>query len=136
MIKNILITIVIAIPIGLLIGFVWNNYKKEEAKQRMAAAAIHILDSGSTLIPSTLDYYKNICVYKYDVDEEVRVASVISLGKDGKLGTEDDLKIEKKDFNKSRLFGAYAAERGKEIAGGILEGLSRKSKFKEEDAND
>lgn len=140
MIKQILIVAAISIPIGLLLGFAIKNgietQRQEEAKKRMAAAAIHILDSGSTIIPSTLDYYENLCVYEYDVTEEVRVASVISAGKDGKLGTKDDLKVEKKDFNKSRLFGAFAAQRGKEIAKGVLDGLKAKPKFEDDNVDD
>lgn len=56
----------------------------------------------------------------------------ISSGRDGLFGTQDDLRAERIDLNKTKLVGKYAGERVKRMAGGFWEGLFTPDKFKSE----
>lgn len=59
---------------------------------------------------------------------------VISKGSDGVEGTEDDNSREMVDHNYSRIVGEWTAGKAKEFIKGAKEGISKKSKFDEPEA--
>jgi hypothetical protein len=119
--------------IGVLIiaiGGYW-KWNHDVQKARMDQAAIQALQTENIPPVKLPDIWGNIMVYDYSVDDDKIVVKVTSMGRDGQLGTDDDWIIEKADYNKSRLFGHYIGQRGKELLKGAVDGALDKSKFEE-----
>jgi hypothetical protein len=87
-----------------------------------------LLKNEEVLVPKE-DAWGKPLEYSYQVDPKVAVASVRSAGRDGMLGTDDDIKGVSLDFNKSRIVGEWLGTKAKQAGKGFIDGLKEKSKF-------
>jgi hypothetical protein len=55
--------------------------------------------------------------------------TIVSAGKDGKFGTDDDIRGEDIDWNKSRIVGKWVGNKAKEFVKGLKDGEESQSRF-------
>lgn len=79
------------------------------------------------------DAWGNTMVYHYEAQPKVLTAIVVSNGRDGEFGTDDDIAELARDYNKSRIIGEWAGSKVKEGFKGFLDGLKKKSPFEKEE---
>lgn len=129
--KNTFIVLFIILTLSGMVYGIREMHLDAKQLREMNNAAIFMLDFPEQKFARSQDRYGNLYVYTYQIgpDGEYREATVRSLGADAVPNTDDDIVVSKRDYNKSKLIGEYAAQRAKELGKGIIDGLTDKSKF-------
>lgn len=91
----------------------------------MRAVAVGVLNN-----PMEVTIRENYVVdYGIAFDREYRWVKVSSPGLDKEWDTKDDLSVEERDYNKSKMVGEFLGKRLKEAGRGFVEGLKVDSDF-------
>jgi hypothetical protein len=112
---------------------VYGLYKKlytdNVIMQQAILAEHHEKDSQSLLVEDGWGTHLNLEVHS---DEESRIYTVISAGKDGIFDTDDDLTASEVDVNWSRKIGRGTVKMLKEATKGAIQGIWSTTKFKKD----
>lgn len=105
--------------------FFIRTLEEHQLKIKMRYMAIGTLASPTEVIVS-----ENFVIdYGIMTDRSYRYAKVTSPGLDKKWDTDDDLTVEERDYNKSKMVGEFLGKRIKEVGQGFVEGLKEDSDF-------
>jgi len=116
------ISLAVAVIVGFLIVFFSASNVTKRMVHRLAIEAREAqIDKNHTM--EEKDGWGRNLIFVYTYEKYQEVYSVISHGADGQLGTDDDLRYDAIDFNKSRIAGKWLADKTTEAARGIKDSL-------------
>ena len=122
----IVLLLILSLIFGFLVIVLYLNqeYQNFNTVERYC---IEVLKTGDLI--SQPDYFGNPVQSAFEQNTDYKIASVASAGKDGKFGTNDDLVVTRKDWNKSRITGEWVGKKSKEFTKGLIEGLRKPSQY-------
>lgn len=112
-----------ALMLGVAYGLARNQYTRSSERD-MRNVAYQVLDNPLSINPGPYHIEYNIVGNK-----DYRYVKVTSGGWDEKWDTWDDLSVEIRDYNKSKMVGEFLGKRLKEAGKGFVDGISGKSDF-------
>lgn len=128
------------LTISSFVGFnIWINHKQPYwATERILAEQITWCYKHRSEIPNkkeldVVDGWGNPLIYARKVYPKSIIHGVKSAGPDGVFGTDDDMVAAKTDLNKSKIIGEWLGQKGRQVVGGIKEGIKKPSEFDPEE---
>lgn len=126
--------------VSMLVGLiVWINHKRPYwATERILDEQIHWCYKNRSELPEekeldVVDGWGNQLIYGRHVEPKIIVHGVLSKGPDGVRNTDDDIIGYMVVVNKSKIIGEWLGQKGKQVVGGIKEGIKKPSEFEEEE---
>ena len=105
--------------------FTARGVHKQLILEDMRKVAVGVLDN-----PMEVTIKENYVIdYGIAFDREYRWVKVSGPGIDKEWNTKDDLSVEERDYNKSKMVGEFLGKRIKEVGRGFVEGLKSDSDF-------
>ena len=111
--------------IAVLVFFAARGIHEQLIIEDMKKVAVGVLDN-----PMEVTIKENYVIdYGIAFDREYRWVKVSGPGIDKQWNTKDDLSVEERDYNKSKMVGEFLGKRLKEVGRGFVEGLKTDSDF-------
>jgi len=129
-VKSLILPVVLILAaLGFVAYTLYTSYQESQQRVIMERAAHDVLETGEIRPEHQLDYWGQPQDFKYESFEYFRQVRIDSAGRDGEMGTRDDLTYLKTDKNKAKAFGKYVGQRGKSFLSGIVEGMKEETPF-------